>query len=341
MPKMRNGIVAFAAAGVLVLASSVVASAQTPAPSPSPLPTAASSGTFRPPTVSVIASSLAPGAHADLQTTIDTPSGLMFDQVAVFSPPGSSVASDAQITDGTIVGRLDSDSTTNAITGAACDVRVSFSVPIRKETADVSAANYPGYLRTILPGPHRLRLVADVSPSPQIPIFVNYLFDIDPLTNGVVLHTVVGDPTSPSPLQTCTPERSTNTLFGVTPSGVPLFTSPSTPPPRVLTFVFTSRPDAQGMRHTQTVRTTATAGNVAFLPLTEPTPAVTPQPIRELEPPLAISARPVVGPSTGTGDGTRADGPADQDGFALVLACMGVVLTGAGICLRRRLQRRS
>jgi hypothetical protein len=220
--------------------------------------------------VSVVSSTLAPGAHADLQTTIDTPSGLTFDQVMVSSPPGSGVASDAQIADGTIVGRLDSDSTTNAITGAQCDVHVSFTAPIRKQTAAVNAPDYPAYLRTVAPGPHRLRLVADVSPSPQIPIFVNYLFDIDPLTNGVVLHTVIGDPTASSPLQTCTPQKSTNTLFGLTPSGAPLFTSPNTEPPRVLTFVFTSRPDAQGVRHTETVRATATVGTIRSE--TPPTP---------------------------------------------------------------------
>ncbi len=277
-------------------------------------PRVAAAEPFPKPLVSVVISTAAAGAHPDLQTTIGTPAGLTFEQVTITSPPGSSVAADATIPDGTIVGRLDARSTTNAGSGTVCGTPVSFTVPIRKATADVSSPAYPAYLRTVAPGAHRLRLVADVSPWPSIPILINYLFDIDPATNATVMHAVVGDPTAaPTTFKFCTPQTSTNTLFGVTPSGAPLLTSPAAAGARTFTFAFTSSPDAQGVRYTQTAQATATVGPMQYAARI---PAPTP---------------PLRAPSAGSGP--------QAAGHPLwplaAVAMLGAALVAAGITARR------
>ncbi len=283
---------------------------------------------FPKPQVSVVVSTAAAGAHPDLQTTIDTPAGLTFQQVTITSPAGSGVAADADIADGTIVGRLDAKSTTNGGAGAACGTPVSFTVPIRKETADVGSPAYPGYLRIVAPGTHRLRLVADVSPSPQVPILVNYLFDIDPATNATVMRAVVGDPTAaPTTFTFCTPQTSMSTLFGVTPSGAPLLTSPAVPGARAFTFAFTSSPDASGVRYTQTVQATATVGPVQYARLAGPTPAAAVAPASR----TVIASVPLRAPSAGSGPrGARL--PVWP---LAAVATLGAALVAAGITKRR------
>jgi hypothetical protein len=206
-------------------------------------------------TVSVIVSSAAPGGNPDLQTRIDFRSGNPFDRIQVRGPAGSSVAQDADLPNGLIVGRLDAEATTNALTRATCDQHVTFTVPITKAPANPVDPLYPAFLRTLAPGKHRLRLVADVSPSPQVPLMLNYLLDIDPTSNGVVMRVFIGDPDHPATqLKTCPPGGSTNTLFGMTPLGVPLLTAPAAvaDPHFPLRFEF-SRLDAAGVRHTQKV----------------------------------------------------------------------------------------
>ncbi len=138
---------------------------------------AAEAHEFPAPLVSVSLSSATPGGHPDLQTIFEAPTGAGFDEVRIVSPPGSGIASDADIPDGAVVGRLDAEATTNAITLPECNSYVAFTVPIREATTDLSSDSYPAYLRTLAPGPHRLRFVADVSPSPSIPILINYLFE--------------------------------------------------------------------------------------------------------------------------------------------------------------------
>lgn len=236
---------------------------------------------FSAPVVTIEVSKLEPGGHPNLQTTIDTPTGAGFDQVMIISPKGTSIAEDAQIPDGTVVGRLDAEATTNALTRPTCDVHVTFSVPIVEATTDLSADDYPQYLKDLAPGRHRLRLIADVSPSPEVPIVINYLFDLDLLTQSVVSRVFVGDPDSPAlQLKTCTPQKSVNTLFGMTPIGTPLLTSPDPLPGELLPFkfVFTSRPDANGERHKQNVEVTASlAIGLA------PTPTLSPGVVSEIE----------------------------------------------------------
>ncbi|MDE3094994.1 MAG: hypothetical protein KGK07_03225 [Chloroflexota bacterium] len=289
---------------------------------------AAAAEPFPKPQVSVVVSTAAAGAHPDLRTTIGTPTGLAFQQVTITSPAGGSVAADADIADGTIVGRLDAKSTTNGGAGAACSTPVSFTVPNRKETANVASPEYPAYLRTVAPGAHRLRLVADVSPSPHVPLLVNYLFDIDPATNAAVMRAVVGDPTAaPTTFTFCTPQTSTTTLFGVTPSGAPLLTSPAVPGARTFAFAFTSSPDANGVRYTQTVQATATVGPVQYARLAAPTPAAAAAPPSR----TIIASVPLQAPSAGSGPrGARL--PVWP---LATVAMLGAALAAAGITKRR------
>jgi hypothetical protein len=237
---------------------------------------------FNAPIVTVAVSKLEARGHPDIRTTIDLYAGEPFERVEITSPPGSGIAADADIPDGTVVGRLDGESTTNAITGPECNVSVSFSVPIVEATADINSPFYPAYLRDVYPGQHRLRLVADLSPSPEIPVFINYLFDVealdgpiinDPGVGQVVSRVVIGDPSNPpAQFRTCTPLRSVNYLFGMTPAGTPLITSPDPLPSEPLPFeyIFTSRPDASGERHTQVVTTTAAVDDFGPPPLPAP-----------------------------------------------------------------------
>lgn len=236
--------------------------------------TPAAAHEFPSPVVSVVVASYEPGSHPNLQTTIDVPDGPGFEEVRIISPPASQVAADADIPDGTVVGRLDGVATTNAIALPECNVRSEFSVPIIEATTDTDAPDYPAYLRELAAGEHRLRLVADVSPSPEIPIQINYLFDIDPDGDRVVTHAIVGDPTNPpQTFRACTPQRSVNTLFGVTPDGTPLLTSPGPiDDPRLgFAFTFTSRPDDDGHQHEQSVTLAASAGTIDGAPAPVPT----------------------------------------------------------------------
>jgi hypothetical protein len=219
--------------------------------------------------VTVTISNLTPNGHPDVRTEIDVPIGAGFDMLHIDSPDGTTIASDADITDGTIVGRLDAEATTNAITLPACDLHVAFSVPIQEATTDRTSPAYPSYLNDLAPGQHQLRLVADVSPSPDIPILINYLFDVeapsgpiinDPSVGHVVSRVIVGNPLDPpEQFRSCTPQRSVNTLFGMTPDGVPLLTAGPTPfdGPLRFTFDFTSREDENGERHEQRVEVVA------------------------------------------------------------------------------------
>ena len=235
---------------------------------------AAEAHEFPSPLVSVSLSSATPGGHPDLQVIFEAPTGAGFDQVRIVSPPGSGIASDGDIPDGTVVGRLDAEATTNAITLPECNSHVAFTVPIREATTDISSESYPAYLRALAPGPHRLRLVADVSPSPTIPILINYLFDIDPISKAIVGTVFVGDPPHPpKQFTSCTPQKSANTLFGITPAGTPLLTSPDPlPQPKVaFQYTFTSRPDAQGKRHVRHVEAFASVAPTDRPPLAEPT----------------------------------------------------------------------
>jgi len=207
------------------------------------------------PAVSVTVSSAAPGGHPDLQTRIAVTSGDLFDQVQVLGPRGGSIAQDAELPNDLIVGRLDAEATTNALTRPTCDQHVTFTVPIRKAAANPDDPSYPPFLKALAPGKHRLRLIADVSPSPQVPVVLNYLLDIDPVSRGVVLRVFIGDPDHPATqLKTCAPGKSTNTLFGITPNNTPLLTAPAvvTDPHFSFTFEF-SRPNAAGERLTQKV----------------------------------------------------------------------------------------
>ncbi|MBI5285698.1 MAG: hypothetical protein HY874_11445 [Chloroflexi bacterium] len=234
---------------------------------------AADAHEFPAPLVSVSLSSATPGGHPDLQTIFEAPTGAGFDQIRIVSPAGSGIASDGDIPDGTVVGRLDAEATTNAITLPECSSHVAFTVPIREATSDVSSESYPAYLRVLAPGPHRLRLVADVSPSPSIPILINYLFDVEPVSKSIVGTVFVGDPADPpEQFRSCTPQMSTNTLFGMTPAGTPLFTSPDPlPQPKVaFQYTFTSRADANGERHVQHVEAFASVVPTDRQPLVEP-----------------------------------------------------------------------
>lgn len=216
---------------------------------------------FPPPNVSVTISNLTPNGHPDLRTEIDIPTGPGFDLLRVDSPHGSRIAADADIPDGTIVGRLDAEATTNAFTRPACDLHVAFSVPITEATTDPASPEYPEYLNDLAPGQHQLRLVANVSPSADTPISINYLFDIeapsgpiinDPSVGHIVSRVIVGNPLDPpEQFRSCTPQRSINTLYGKTPDGTALLTAGPTPfdGPLLFTFDFTSRPDDDGGRH--------------------------------------------------------------------------------------------
>ncbi len=214
---------------------------------------------FPPPAVNVYLSTGEPGGHPDLQVVIDQPSGLGFDQVKISGPPNGSVASDAEIPNFSIIGRLDASATTNAIVLPQCGTRVTFSVPIRKVSADPTSPGYPSFLNTLAPGKHRLRLIADVSPSASVSVVLTYLLDIDPATQSVVARIFVGDPTRPpAQFQSCTPQSSVNTLFGVAPNGAPFLTAPPTgSAPFPFTFSFTSKPDGTGARYTQQVNASA------------------------------------------------------------------------------------
>ena len=239
-------------------------------------------------TVSVILSSAAPGGHPDLQTRIAVRSGNPFDQIQVLGPPGSSVAQDADLPNDLVVGRLDAEATTNALTRPACDQHVAFTVPIRKATANPDDSSYPPFLKRLAPGKHRLRLIADVSPSPQVPVVLNYLLDVDPVSNGVVLRVFVGDPDHPATqLKTCAPGKSTNTLFGITPIHVPLLTVPAVVADARFLFTFEfSRPDAAGVRHTRKVSVMSSISAADGPPRPSPSPvddgSLTPVPVRTL-----------------------------------------------------------
>jgi hypothetical protein len=215
---------------------------------------------FPAPSVAVTVSTVAPGTHPTLRVLINAPTGPGFDQIRIVSPSGSRIARDSDITDHTRVGQLDGEATTNAITRATCDIPTKFSVPIVEETADPASPAYPDYLRRLAPDQHQLRLVADVSPSPDIPILINYLFDIDPATDGVVSQVFIGDPDDPpSQFRWCTPLKFTNTLFGVV-GRTPLLTAPPALPEggAPFRFTFTSRADADGHRHAAGVDVRAT-----------------------------------------------------------------------------------
>jgi hypothetical protein len=230
---------------------------------------------FEAPRVTVELSERVAGGHPDLRTTIELDASAPFDGVVVVAPPGSGIAEDAEIPDGSVVGRLDGEATTNAITREACDLRSTFSVPIVEATADVASPDYPAYLREVAPGRHRLRLLADVSPSPQIPVVIHYLFDVDPLAGAVVSRTVIGNPLEPpAQFRTCTPLKSVNTLWGVAANGAPLLTAADPlPEPQVpFRFTFTSRADADGHRHEQQVEAVARVAEVEGRPLPEPSP---------------------------------------------------------------------
>jgi hypothetical protein len=229
--------------------------------------------------VRVFVSSAAPGGHPDLQTTIEVANGELFDQVQVLGPAGGSIAQDGDLPNDVVVGRLDAVATTNALTRPTCDQRVPYSVPIRKAPADPGSPAYPSFLETAAPGRHRLRLIADVSPTPQVPVVINYLFDLDPASRGVILRAFVGDPNHPpTPLVTCAPSSSVITLFGVTPLGIPLLTAPSAIARSGLAFnvSFTSRADAAGKRQVQSVSVVATVQPLDLLP--RPSPASPPEP---------------------------------------------------------------
>ncbi len=260
----------------------------------------ASAHEFPAPEVTVTLSEQVAGGHPTLQTIVDTPSGAGFDEVQVAAPPGSSIAPDAQIPDGTIVGRLDAEATTNAITAPQCNIPVTFSVPIREATTDTTAADYPPYLRTLAPGTHRTRLVADVSPSPEIPILVTYLIDINPLSKSLVSRIFVGDPAHPpSGFRSCTPGRSVITLFGTMPNGEPLFTAPNPlPQPKLaFQFTFTSRADAAGIRHTQRVDVVAAVAPTDRQPLAPPSVGRASPPVPEGPPAPSGLRLVVVGPT--------------------------------------------
>jgi len=211
---------------------------------------------FPPPDVRVILSERVAGGHPDQQTIIDVPTGPGFDQLRLVAPRGSTIVADADIPDGTPVGRLDGLATTNAIVRPGCDITVSYTVPIVEATTDTTSPDYPDYLRRLAPGQHRIRFVADVSPSPALPILINYMVDIDPLTRSLVTQVFVGDPDNPvSGFRACAPQSSVNTIFGLTPDGTPLLTAPDPLPddPLPFRFTFTSRPDNDGTRYTQHV----------------------------------------------------------------------------------------
>ncbi|MEX2245974.1 MAG: hypothetical protein WEC75_04740 [Dehalococcoidia bacterium] len=228
---------------------------------------------FSAPDVRVVITDTSAGAHPDQQTIIDAPTGPGFDQISVTAPLGSTIAADKDIPDGTVVGRLDAVATTNAITLPECTLRVEFTVPIREATADIASPGYPDYLRRLAPGEHRLRLVADVSPSPEIPVLINYLFDVHPISGAVVTQVLVGDPDNPpAQFEACTPQWSRSTLFGVMPGGAPLITvlAPPAGEPQPFRFEFTSRPDEDGGRHVQAVEVIAEIAPIETEPVGVP-----------------------------------------------------------------------
>jgi hypothetical protein len=211
---------------------------------------------FPPPDVRVVLSERVAGGHPDQQTIIDVPIGLGFDQLRLLAPAGSTIAADGDIPDGTPVGRLDAVATTNAIVRPDCDVTVGYTVPIVEATTDITAPDYPAYLRRLAPGAHRIRFVADVSPSPELPILINYLVDFNRIAQSLVTQVFVGDPDNPVPgFRACAPQSSRNTIFGITPDGTPLLTAADPLPddPQPFRFTFTSRPDADGTRYTRDV----------------------------------------------------------------------------------------
>lgn len=256
---------------------------------------------FNQPVVTVTLSNREPGRHPTLQTVIQLDAGATFDQVTVVSPPGSGIASDEDIPDGTIVGRLDGEAMTNAIVRPSCDVLSTFAVAIREATTNLASPDYPAYLSELAPGKHRLRLVADVSPSAEVPVLINYLSDIEPATGSVVSHIIVGNPLAPpQQFRTCTPVKSTTTVFGTTPQGTSLLTNadPIPEPQQPFEYTFTSRPDDDGHRHSQAISVLAREEEV----LTEP--------IVELPPPPANLRLTLLG-STGRLEWDY-DAPADQ-----------------------------
>jgi hypothetical protein len=229
------------------------------------LPRPADAHQFAAPEVTIRMSDRTAGGHPDLQTTITLDEGATFDEVRVVAPPGGTIAADLDIQDGSIVGRLEGTATTNAIVRAECDFTSDFAVSIREATTDTTSPDYPAYLNELAPGRHRLRLVADVSPSPDVPILINYLFDLDATTGTVVSHTFVGNPLAPpAQFRTCTPSTSVVTLFGRTPNAIILLTNADPMPaqPSPYRYTFTSRPDADGHRHEEHVEAVAQLGAV-------------------------------------------------------------------------------
>ena len=260
--------------GMILLAFAVCAGAGNPL--------VAQAHEFEAPEVVVAISFLEPGGHPDLQTTIELSSGEPFEHVEVVGPAGSGVTSDAEIPDGTIVGRLDAVSTTNALVRPECDATVAFSVPLVEAPTDPSTPSYPVFLRDAAPGQHRLRFVADVSPNAANQVVINYLFDLDPISGSVVSQIFVGDPTAPPPdLVTCTPLQSVVTIFGTLDDGTPVLTSPNPLPPERLPFrfTFTSRPSADGHRHTRQVEARVAVSTINGRPTAVPTAQGTIEPV--------------------------------------------------------------
>jgi hypothetical protein len=243
----------------------------------------------------VTISLLEPGGHPDLQTTIELASGEPFEHVEAVGPPKSGIATDAEIPDGTVVGRLDAVSTTNALAGPDCNVTVPFSVPLIEASTSPTAPDYPAFLKARAPGQHRLRFVADVSPNAANPVIINYVFDLESTSGSVVSQIFVGDPTNPPPdLITCTPLQSVVTIFGTLEDGTPVLTSPDPLPAERLPFryTFTSRPDDDGHRHTRTVEARSVVARIEGRPSPQPTPGVPVDPIPTIPAPANLRLEP-------------------------------------------------
>ena len=180
-------------------------------------------------------------------------------------------------------------------------------------------------------------LVADVSPSPAAQILINYLFDIDPITTSPILQVFVGDPDNPPPgFVACPPSMSRNTLFGLTPDGTPLITSPDPLPDELqpFRFEFTSRPDANGERHTQVVEATAQVAAIDLERVGLPAPiAGGPDTAPGLLPPSPAEPPQFAGigaPSTGTGSS------AGKATWPVAVAIAGALIVGLGWAVASR-----
>ncbi|MHB8685324.1 MAG: hypothetical protein ACYC9X_13490, partial [Dehalococcoidia bacterium] len=109
----------------------------------------------------------------------------------------------------------------------------------------------------------------------------------------------------------------------VTPSGAPLLTSPAAAGARTFTFAFTSSPDAQGVRYTQTVQATATVGPMQYARLGVPTPAAAVAPQSR----AVIAGVPLWAPSAGSGP----QGARLPVWPSAAVAMLGTALVAAGI----------